>query len=756
MHGCGTSVELCWRFRLLEADCLMGLGRPREALTLLEGAPPDGELAARQAMLQGWAAYLLSDYSRAENLLDNAHHLAEAAGAKVLVAEVELRQGLLRVANRPDEADTVLRHALEIATQAGDVYVQTLASGNLGFLFLNGLSRYDEAIYWFNRTLALAKQIGASTLAAQTVGNLGSCYYYLGDFDRALANYSKAEEQFNRIGNRRLEELWIGNTGGVLLDMEDFARSIERSQRALDLAKQVGDKVRSIEWLINLAHANLELGKPDAAENYNQQASTLAEAIGAKRQRPYIQLNSARIAEGRGRLEQAEKIYKSILASAALDPLPTLEAQGGLATLYVHAGMPGKADRQFRTTVSMIESRQSGLAKVDDRLSYLSGLVRFYRTYVDFLVKRGETARALEVVESSRARILMQHVTNSAQRPSPARSSGRVLVSYWLAPKRSYAWVISPAGIRMFELQPEKEIRGLVNAYRTVIDDIRDPLETHNTAGLALSRMLLGPIDLPAGSHVVIVPDGVLHLLNFATLPSPLDAGKYWIEDVTISIAPSLSLLPRGHASEQRQHASLLAIGDPESPGAEYPRLPHAGAELDAIAALFPAADEVVYRGHASQPSVYRNSHPERFSFIHFAAHASANRTAPLDSALILSREGKSYALTAREIADVPVDARLVSLSSCRSAGAREYEGEGLVGLAWAFLDAGAQNVVAGLWDVDDQSTARLMALMYRGVMRNIPPDDALRSAQLSLIHDARSPYHKPYYWGPFQLYIGK
>jgi CHAT domain-containing protein len=100
----------------------------------------------------------------------------------------------------------------------------------------------------------------------------------------------------------------------------------------------------------------------------------------------------------------------------------------------------------------------------------------------------------------------------------------------------------------------------------------------------------------------------------------------------------------------------------------------------------------------------------------------------------------------------VPLDASLVTLSSCRSAGARAYSGEGLVGLTWAFLQAGARNVIAGLWDVDDASTSRLMSRMYSDLTGGVPPEDALRTAQLSLLHSAY-PNKKPYYWGPFQLY---
>jgi CHAT domain-containing protein/Tfp pilus assembly protein PilF len=746
----------------------MALGQSKTAFGLLEKAdnPSSPELQARRRMDEGWALYSTSNLSRASKLLEEAHALAEASSSQLLVAEVELRQApLLQAARKFDEADATLRHALELATQAGDPYVQALVTGNLGFLFLNSLFNFDEAIYWFERSLALSERIGAPALTAQTVGNLGSCYYQLGDLEKALANFAEAEAGFAQVGNMRSRELWLGDSGTVFLEQENFPEAIDRSKRALEMATRTDDKLRSIEWLTNLAQANIGIGRLDAAETYNQKGEALTEAIGANRQRLYLRLNSAEIAEQRKQFEPAEELYRSLVNSPSEDPTPALEAQAGLAELYIATNEPRKAEVQFQSAIAAIESRQAGLTKEDYKISYLASLVRFYRSYVDLLVQRGETGRALEVVESSRARILTERVTNAAvqgsfsasQLQALARSSHRIFLSYWLAPKQSYVWAITPAKIQMFTLPPEKEIRGLVESYRTVIEDLRDPVESQNPAGARLSEILLGPVRQFArpGSHVVIVPDGALHSLNFATLSAPDDPAKYWIEDVTLSVAPSLGLALNFRAAKKPGRASLLAIGDPESPGEEFPRLPNARKEVDTIAALFSNSNKSVYEGAESQPSIYRRADPVRFSFIHFAAHATANRASPLDSALILSREGNIYALTAREIMKIPLDASVVTLSSCRSAGARAYSGEGLVGLTWAFLQAGAHNVIAGLWDVDDESTSRLMSRMYKDLARGLPPEDALRTAQLDLIRDTRSPYRKPYYWGPFQVYIG-
>ena len=748
----------------MKAETLIANRQAEAALKLLDdpGTPPNSDLQARRRMHQGWAWFLLSDYARAEKLLNESHALAEASGSTSLVAEVELRQSPLLVqGGRFDDAEALLRHDLEIVTHAGDPYLEANLMGNLGYLFLQRF-RFEEAIYWLQPAYDRFVRLGASDAAAQTIGNLGACYYGLGDSEKALAAFEDATARYAKAGDRPNEQYWLGDSGSVLEDAEDFAAASDRYNRALAIARETKNKSGSATWLHNLAQVSLHMGQPDAAERYNNESLAINRELHDSGNELYNQLKSAEIAAARKQFAPAEALFLSTLNSTSEDPSPALQAQEGLAKLYIETGELQNAEAQFQSAIAAIQRRQAGLTKEDYKISYLASLVRFYQSYVDFLAQRGETDRALEVVESSRARLLTERVTTAAapgtwsasQLQALARSSHRVFLSYWLAPKQSYVWAITPAKIQMFTLPSEKEIRPLVESYRTVIEDLRDPVESRNPSGARLSEILLGQVRQFAtpGSHVVIVPDGALHSLNFATLPAPEDPAKYWIEDVTLSVAPSLGLVLNSRSSKNSRSASLLAIGDPESPGEEFPRLPNARKEVDTIAALFSNSKKSVYEGAESQPSIYRRADPARFSFIHFAAHATANRASPLDSALILSREGNMYSLTAREIMKVPLDASLVTLSSCRSAGARAYSGEGLVGLTWAFLQAGARNVVAGLWDVDDESTSKLMSRMYGDLTRGVPPEDALRAAQLSLLHSGY-PTQKPYYWGPFQLY---
>jgi CHAT domain-containing protein len=206
-------------------------------------------------------------------------------------------------------------------------------------------------------------------------------------------------------------------------------------------------------------------------------------------------------------------------------------------------------------------------------------------------------------------------------------------------------------------------------------------------------------------------------------------------------------------AGPSRGNGSVLVIGAPEYAGTGYDPLPGAASEVQQLRARFSNVAAAVFTGAKASPAVYRAAGPEKFSVIHFAAHAEANLTKPLESAVVLSRAGDSFKLYARDVIDIPIHADLVTLSACRSAGARTYAGEGLMGFAWAFLDAGARAVVAGLWDVSDSSTGPLMSKFYDGIAEKRGVAAALRDAKLSLLKEGR--YRKAFYWGAFQVYEG-
>jgi CHAT domain-containing protein len=168
----------------------------------------------------------------------------------------------------------------------------------------------------------------------------------------------------------------------------------------------------------------------------------------------------------------------------------------------------------------------------------------------------------------------------------------------------------------------------------------------------------------------------------------------------------------------------------------------------------FEPAARLELTGKNATPTAVLSSHPERFSYLHFATHGTASRLRPLESAIILSPQGDSYKLYARDILQHPLNAELVTISACNGAGIKTYAGEGLVGLSWAFLSAGAHNVIAGLWEVSNASTPQLMDELYKNLRTGQDPASALRNAKLTLVHSSGN-YRKPFYWAPFLLYAG-
>jgi len=329
-----------------------------------------------------------------------------------------------------------------------------------------------------------------------------------------------------------------------------------------------------------------------------------------------------------------------------------------------------------------------------------------------------------------------------------------VLVEYWLGPERSYLWAVAPEGVTAYPLPPEPEIRDLVTRYNRAIQGQRDPVAVAGETGRTLFRVLLEPVAARVAAHrrMVVVADGILHSLNLETLPAGAGA-ELWIEKAAVSVAPSLNYLAENAGSAAAAAGRrVLLVGDADAAGPEFPRLEFAAQEMNSIKSVLPGYAVTELRQAAATPDAYRAALPGRFEIIHFAAHASANTGSPLDSAVVLSGSPADRKLFTRDVVSTPLSAALVTVSGCRSAGARAYAGEGLVGFAWGFLKAGARNVIAALWDVNDRSTARLMMCFYSQIASGNSPEEALRAAKIELLRSGGA-YAKPFYWAPFLNY---
>uniref|UniRef100_Q024J7 Tetratricopeptide TPR_2 repeat protein n=1 Tax=Solibacter usitatus (strain Ellin6076) TaxID=234267 RepID=Q024J7_SOLUE len=748
-----------WQFRLLRAEILLNNTRAQESVAQLGESVPPGlrfaPLAARKLMLQAQALSILGHADQSVNLLTEARRAAEAAQAVDVLAEIEILLGSQAGKSQHyDAAEHLLRSALNRARLLHSPHLEASALVNLGLIRFRR-HRYDEAAGFFEEA-SLRAGPRLQVLYSVAQGNLGICYSDLGEYDRAIQIYNRSVALHEHSGSKFYLRYYLAEAGHVYLLKGEWKTAIPYLQRALAIDSEMGRTADAAVWAGNLSAVYSELGDWQNAATLNSEAIRLKTSAGVKTLF-YNSLNSARIAAGQGDSDEAIHLYQQALADGNDDPSVIWAAHEGLGAIALQQHQSAEAVRQFEAAIDVVEKTRSDLLRTEFKLPFLTRLIQFYGEYVDTLIDQNQFDRGLAVADSSRAQILAERYDSpAARRLAPdafhalARQSNSVLLSYWLGPARSHAWVVTGTEIHHVELPPAAQIEPLVREYQDAIERrLADPLRTRIPAGDRLYQLLIQPLRawIPAGSRVILTPDGALHGLNFESLPLPGDTPRYLIQEVTLSLAPSLALLA-GKPPDSHPAHRLLLLGDPITNDPAFPALTNAPAEIAAVSRRFGGDANVVLSREAATPDAWRKSGPGAFSAIHFTTHAVANRESPLDSAVLLST-GKLYA---RDVMDVPLTADLVTFSACRGVGLRTYSGEGLVGFSWAFLRAGARNVIAGLWDVNDQSTAILMDTLYAELAAGKRPADALRTAKLSLIANPGN-LHKPYYWAPFQLY---
>jgi CHAT domain-containing protein/Tfp pilus assembly protein PilF len=682
-----------------------------------------------------------------------------------------------------DEAVDWSQNAHRISIEIGAQGLAQASAGNLGWAYFQ-LGDDERALELFLDAEKSATRLGNLRDELKWISDAGYIYRDTGDSDRAAQSYRRALNLARQINSKE----------DIVNALEDLARVSVVSGK-LDEASAYLDQVTSMESASAKGlsgYVMLTQGILAAARHQDQQAETLFRAIQSNPANPTTtRLGAgdelAGLYELEGNTKAAERTYIITLtafesARAQLrnenSRLPFAANATGIYDHYIHLLVEQGRSAEALATADQSRARTlaQGLGLAESKTSYHTSQ-SVLKVQIAEKLSSGAKAHPLFSASCGTTKVVpFQNRTFntgcSVLNPRQiAQSSGATLLFYWLGSERSYLWAITPAKIALFPLPAQKEIAARVERYRKALLDAEDPQQTGNEDGETLYQLLVAPAAklIRPNSPVMILADGALNQLNFETLLAPgpgvspqvtPGAGAhYWIDDQTLLSAPSLELLAaaRPAAGGSRK---LLLLGNPVTPSPEYPSLPLFGLEMTQIAGHFASRQAAVFAGQQATPAAYLGSNPAQYAYIHFVSHAIASRADPLDSAIILSgstlsggRTGEeSYKLYAREIMQHPIDARLVTISACYGSGTRSYAGEGLVGLSWAFLRAGAHNVIGALWEVSDDSTPRLMDALYQGLADGQNPASALRRAKLNLLHSPGK-FRAPYYWAPFQIY---
>ena len=148
------------------------------------------------------------------------------------------------------------------------------------------------------------------------------------------------------------------------------------------------------------------------------------------------------------------------------------------------------------------------------------------------------------------------------------------------------------------------------------------------------------------------------------------------------------------------------------------------------------------------------------YPIIHFALHGFFNDNLIPQAALVFSEVSgllgsesrEDGYLSIEEIALLELNAKMVMLSACQTGLGQLNRGDGMSGLARAFMVAGAQNVGVSLWEIDDDVTTQFMWDVYSKVIHE---DKNFREAYSEVKEEFRNSvrWSHPFYWAGFTMY---
>ncbi|HEY4205868.1 MAG TPA: CHAT domain-containing tetratricopeptide repeat protein [Puia sp.] len=275
---------------------------------------------------------------------------------------------------------------------------------------------------------------------------------------------------------------------------------------------------------------------------------------------------------------------------------------------------------------------------------------------------------------------------------------------------------------------------------------IDDPARYYHQA-FSIHRQLYGTHPFTSGKEYILLPDGALTLLPtdaLVTTPVCPASPANWpfvIRQVSISYAWSLQTLQQQMTSPGNDNGlSGFFLTDAR----QLPLLDNVNSEQEAMARI--VKDGKWYKDDKATTTAFREA-LQQSAIVHISSHAFSGKDTGQVPHIALYDQ-PFYLFELKELQRHPA---LVVLSACRTGDGRMVTGEGVQSLARAFIAQGANAVVAGWWNVNDATAARLMQRFYKTFTGSGRPDiaEALHTSKLDWLNDPKVAYQYklPYYW---------
>jgi CHAT domain-containing protein/Tfp pilus assembly protein PilF len=656
-----------------------------------------GVLQTKQGNFEGARAHLLASLKIAEEELKDPTQIAQTVNELGLLY---LRQGNYPDAQRALERTRAIVDPLQLKLHMGDV------RNNLADLYARQ-GRYTDALSLLREAAAIFETQEDALNLARTLRGTSVALAHTGDHEAARAAAARAVELSRKIGD--LDGEWQGRT------LE--ARALQGLRRPVDAIRDLESAVGVIE-----SQRLRVAGGDEERQRYFEQAAF-----------PYHSLIDLTLAAGRsfdalGYAERAKaRVLLDVLAHGperVEREMTDAERNEESALLSDLAAVDAQLQKAAPARRPALEARRDDL-----RRKHAIFMTRLYASHPDLRVRRGE---APALTESELAGLLA--------------GPNEALVQYVTAEDRAWLFVVTRTAAGKPRID-HYAIPVARDALGRRAQELRDAIARRDPAFRRYSRALYDLLVQPAAARLAgktrirIVPDGPLWELPFHTLTSP--AGRYWIEDATLSWAPSFTALRDLRARPAPSSTRLLAMGDPIQEGVE--RAPETARQVQLIADTYGRASAAVFTGPAATEDRFREESKDA-GILHLATHSMLDPASPLYGRLAFS----GGFLEAWELMRMNLNARLAVLSACETARGQVAQGEGIIGLNWALFVAGVPSTVVSQWKVEATSATSLLVSFYRQMKKQPSLAASLRAAALETKSDPR--YEHPFYWAPFIL----
>jgi CHAT domain-containing protein len=748
---------------------------------------------ARQEDMRGNTGAASTLYEKAHNA---ANHIADYCHAEMAAL------GLARYYHHKDESQKLIRLRSQLVIDAKkyshrQLYAQALlALANAEF----AAQHLSISLELSKQAVEVAKSLGDAGTAVNSLRFVGGAYARLGDYDPALKEFYEA---ISLLRDSPITSLMAASANDVMGDtlfrMGRYLTALPYQHEAVRLCELSGNTMVSAFMIQRLGMTYAMLGRNKEAIYHLNDAVARAEAIPDQVARLRLQIDIyTRFGEF---YLQQNKISEAIATyQRAIDYIGKGNSRfhlssihKGLATAYLAQGKDSEAEAELDKSIRLTEEAREQIDDVRTRGTFLATQQNVYRAMVNFqFFNKKDPARAFNYAEIAKGRALLDALagptevstSNGQIKIAVSRSATPLtidqvqsalpvnaqLVQYVSGEKNLMIWLVTRDRLvtAHADISADK-LRTKVTAYLDGLRKLGNP-ERFNNQAAELYRWLIAPIGnhLDPNRALCIVPDGVLQDLPFASLVSP-ETKRYLLEDFSLVTNPSASVFARTLEISRGKHRSeaepFLALGNPTFNQQAFPKLfplHKSEQEIERIRPFYP--QRLILTGRQATESALAQQ-LGNYEIVHLATHALSDQQSSMRSTIFLAGESDSAsegqnpdrvasdgALRAHEIYRLkPERTCLVVLSSCRSGLGDRSRNEAMGGLAQAFLVAGVPTVIASLWDVDDDSAARLMERFHaahRG--KGLAFGDALRQSQISLLQTAPARLRHPFFWATF------